>query len=484
MIIRIIKLRKKYEKRILFSDFTANINNGDIIGIFGENGSGKTTLLDLLAKKINPTDGKIIYEPQNIKVISFEQLSNDEVDSYSKETGSSGEIVKKRLEEIFQTPSDVYLFDEPTNHLDAGYIEILAQKIKKLGGIKIIASHDRKFLKLCANKIWDIDQNKITIYNSNFDKFIDKKSENRFEIEDTYSKVIRQITRLRTNDIKRQDKFSMMRKTKKADPVKFFRKKTKFLHQNKVYKKKVKRLLEEQLPKLPKDKQQLVIDFANSPIEDTFLLRVNNISKSFGKRKIFSKIDFEVLPHEKILITGENGAGKTTLLKILAGIEKDYTGEIESSKLLKHIQYFKQENFEDLNYSNTVSEELSKFVISEQLKSLGEDFDDERLNKLLENSNIHEEQILEHIETLGFQKSNLKQKVDDLSEGEKIKLRFAKILLLEPELLILDEPTNHLDIVNKLGIINGIKRYKGACVTVTHDTELIEAVEWDFNLKL
>ena len=58
--IRLIKIKKKYDKNILYKEFSANLNYGDIVGIFGENGSGKTTLLDIIGKKIIPSEGKVI----------------------------------------------------------------------------------------------------------------------------------------------------------------------------------------------------------------------------------------------------------------------------------------------------------------------------------------------------------------------------------------------------------------------------------------
>lgn len=483
MLIRIQTLKKKYDKNVLFSDFDSIINENDIVGIYGDNGSGKTTLLDLIAKKITPSFGKISYEPQNMSVSYFEQISEEEIIEMNKSHLSSGEKVKQQLEDVIKSNANIYIFDEPTNHLDVDSIKIFAEKIKKLNGIKIIASHNKDFLKMCSNKIWNIEDGKISIYKGNFDHFLSQKAEITFKTEDYYNKIIRKVTDLRLSDMKRQDKFSMMRKGKKADPVKFFRKKNKFLHQNSVYKNRIKRLMKEELPKLPKEKQQLLIDFINSPIEELFLAQINKISKKFNKKYLFKEIDFEIIPQEKILISGKNGAGKTTLLKIIAGLERDFEGSVEFSPMLD-LQYFKQENFDDLTYSNTLREELIKFILREQLIAQNLDSSIEKINVLYPLNNIHDDQLMEHLEKLGFTIKNLDQQINDFSEGEKIKIRFSKILLLEPNLLLLDEPTNHLDLVNKKGIIEAIKRYNGSLVVVTHDPELISAIEWNFHLEL
>ncbi len=286
---------------------------------------------------------------------------------------------------------------------------------------------------------------------------------------------MRKIERLRDNDKKRQEKFSQNKKLKNSDPVKVFRKKFKFIHQNQVYKKRVRRLLNEELPTLPKEKQKLLLEFAYSPFESSEpLMIVDKLGKYFGRIKVFGNINFQIEPKEKILVTGKNGAGKTTLLRILAELERDFEGKITKSENL-NLAYFKQENFDDLNYENNVFEEFVKFVL---------DPNHNTFNKVSENHNIDETQVLEQIKYLEFDDKYLEQKIEDLSEGEKIKLRFAKLLLLEPNLLLLDEPTNHLDARNKTGVLQAIKNFKEAIVVVSHDPEVINLLNWDYVISL
>lgn len=412
----------------------------------------------------------------------FQHPVEEDLEELKKLENSSGEIVWKTIQELFEKNSALYLLDEPTNHLDKDKVAQLSKEIRNSPNTFIITSHDKEFLKKTVNKIWHIESKKVTVYKGDFEDFIIKKAQDDFDIEQQYNKIIRTVQRLRSNDTKRQDKFSSMRKQGKADPIKFFRKKNKFLHQNKVYKKRVNRLIDEELPKLPLKKQELVLDFINSPFIDNSLIRVTDLTKKIRNHRLFTNLSFDILPNEKILLSGPNGSGKTTLLKIISGFEKDFTGKIETSPSL-NMRYFTQENYDDLNYENTVRDEIVKLIVSEQLKSVGE-ITPEILAKAFKNHNIHDDQILEHLIQLDFGKANLDQLVNSLSEGEKLKLRIAKLLLFEPNLLILDEPTNHLDLRNKKSIIKAINNFKGALIVATHDIELIEFIDWDFKIEL
>lgn len=468
MQIKLNKIGKKYiDKNWLFKDFSANIYTGDIIGIYGPNGNGKTTLLNLISKDESPNLGKVTYEPDKSDTVGyFRQIYLDEIEDLDLETKSGGEKVLELIKQVTDIQREIYLFDEPTNHLDESNKKIIASEIKNLKGIKVIASHDKEFLSMVCNKIWHIRDGKITTYKTNFEKFFQTKNDADYSMEEKYKKIFQKINDLRSNDKWRQDKFSAMKKSGKADPVKVFRKKQKFMHQNTVYKNRIRRMIHEELPTLPQERKDFLFNLLNSDSEYSYLMDVTDLSKKFGTRVLFKNLNFEIIPTEKVLVTGANGSGKTTLLRILAELEKDYQGTIKRSEDL-NIAYFKQENFDDLNYDNNVREEFVKFIVGD-----------------VEHHNIHDDQILEHIQKLEFDKSYLDRLVSELSEGEKIKLRFAKILLLEPNLLILDEPTNHLDDRNKLAVVRAIKSFKGAIVAVTHDPEIKSAIEWDFNIDL
>ncbi|QQR93275.1 ABC-F family ATP-binding cassette domain-containing protein [bacterium] len=496
MEVKISKLKKQFGKLVLFDNFNTFISNGETIGIYGENGSGKTTFLDIFAGIQTPTLGKIEYlQSSNIAYFeqndlkNFQEILNEVVANITnyKHTElvdginlnsnnfSSGERAKIYLTKIINLGANVYLFDEPTNHLDEKSIRILAHIIKNLYGVKILASHDETFLKLAASKIWYLKNNQIEIYKGNFEKFWYSKREKEEETEERFRLVMKKIEKYRENDRRRQDKFTENKKIGKADPVKVFRKKYKFIHQNKVYKNRVRRLLNKELPKLPKDKQDLLLEFAYAPFENNEpLMVIDNLSKSYTKRKVLNNLDFQIEPKEKILVIGPNGSGKTTLLKILAGIERDFEGKITRGEKL-NLAYFKQDNFDDLNYKNTVFEEFVKFVLHQNHDTFKE---------LETVHNITAEQVLEQIKLLEFDSSYTKRGIADLSEGEKIKLRFAKLLLLEPNLLLLDEPTNHLDSRNKTGVLNAIKNFEGAIIVVTHDPEVINLINWDYKINL
>lgn len=327
---------------------------------------------------------------------------------------------------------------------------------------------------------------KIEIFKGSFSNFEYQKTITDESAEKTYRHILRKIVDLRDNDKKRQDHFSMMKKIGRADPVKVFRKEQKFKRKSKVYKNRIRRLLNDELPKLPRDKGEFLLHLLNSDADIPSIATISNITKKFGKRQLFNDLSFEILPNEKILLVGKNGSGKTTLLNMIYGLDRDFEGEIEFHEISINGQiveptlyYFKQENFDDLDYNLTVRDELTKFVLEGQSVAIKIEN-----NKLVNLHNISDELLLEHLSQVEFVDRYLGMNTEELSEGEKIKLRFAKLLLKDPHLLLLDEPTNHLDDRNKSGILNAIKNFKGAMIVATHDTELINTINWDYKIQL
>ena len=218
------------------------------------------------------------------------------------------------------------------------------------------------------------------------------------------------------------------------------------------------------------------------------LLSVNQLSKSFGDKKLFQNINFGINYGDKVALIAKNGSGKSTLFKILQGIEIPDSGDIAFRKELR-ISFLSQEpNLDD----NHTIEQAIYAGDSEMVKTAidythlvethyanptekTENQLDILTNKMndLEAWNV-ETQIMLVCANLGL--NNLTQKVSTLSGGQKKRLALAQVILNEPDLLIMDEPTNHLDVTVIEWLEEYLRSYKKSILLVTHDRYFLDEV--------
>jgi len=215
-----------------------------------------------------------------------------------------------------------------------------------------------------------------------------------------------------------------------------------------------------------------------------FIYHMSGVSKAFGPKKTLDNIHLSFYPDAKIGILGVNGAGKSTLLKIMAGIDKEYTGEAWAAKGAR-VGYLAQEPQLDPNKTvreNVMDGVAAKTAILERYNELAMNYSDETADEMTE--------LQDRIEALGLW--DLDSKVDlamealgcppddwnveKLSGGEKRRVALCKLLLEEPDLLLLDEPTNHLDAETVNWLENHLRNYKGAILIVTHDRYFLDNV--------
>lgn len=171
------------------------------------------------------------------------------------------------------------------------------------------------------------------------------------------------------------------------------------------------------------------------------IIKISDVSKSFGDLKLFEKIGLDINAGEKIGIVGVNGSGKSTLIKMIMGYEEPDSGKIEIAPNA-HIGYLKQATeytLDDFIKMTSDSSETSEFL---------------KLNNELN---------LSH--TIDFSDERLK----NLSGGEKTKITLSSILATNPNVLLLDEPTNHVDIDSVDWLADRLNSYKGTLLVVSHD---------------
>lgn len=218
------------------------------------------------------------------------------------------------------------------------------------------------------------------------------------------------------------------------------------------------------------------------------LLSVNQLSKSFGDKKLFQNINFGINYGDKVALIAKNGSGKSTLFKILQGIEIPDSGDIAFRKELR-ISFLSQEPNLDENHtieqaiyagdSEMVKTSIDYTHLVETHYANPTEKTENQLDILtnrmndLEAWNV-ETQIMLVCANLGL--NDLKQKVSTLSGGQKKRLALAQVILNEPDLLIMDEPTNHLDVTVIEWLEEYLRSYKKSILLVTHDRYFLDEV--------
>ncbi len=203
-----------------------------------------------------------------------------------------------------------------------------------------------------------------------------------------------------------------------------------------------------------------------------------------GGRKLFENIRLSFLPGAKIGVVGVNGAGKSTLLRIMAGIDRDFTGEAWAAKGVR-IGYLPQEP--ELDPALNVRGNVMEGVKAQQAKldrynELAMNYSDEtaeelaRLQDEIEAEGLWDldAKVTQAMEALGCPPDDAD--VTTLSGGEKRRVALCKLLLEAPDLLLLDEPTNHLDAETVAWLQQHLIDYKGTCLIVTHDRYFLDEI--------
>ena len=226
-------------------------------------------------------------------------------------------------------------------------------------------------------------------------------------------------------------------------------------------------------------------------VEKMNILNITKLQKEFSGDILFTNVSFDINSKDKVAIIGKNGTGKTTLLRMILGDEEIDQGDIFWNPKAK-IGYLSQnvisskiqtlyEEMHDV-FSALIALEKKLHAITEQVAN-----DPENSELLQTYANIeHDYEIKGGYEYLykidlilskfGFKKEEYHRKISTFSGGEKTRVAFAKLLLMEPDLLILDEPTNHLDIEIIEWLEDYLNKYNGAVLIVTHDKYFISKV--------
>lgn len=456
--IYIKKLIKTVGTEKLFEIDNFTISDTDKIGLIGDNGVGKSTLLRILIGKDHEYQGNVEIKTR-IDYLLNDEFSdtkvNDEIYSrahlYLDDDYSPGEFQRLKLTRLLSDESKYILIDEPTSHLDIEYKDKLIEDLnsRKLG--YIIVSHDRDFINRTCNIIIEISNKILDVYNGNYEFYLDEKiRRNKFKQKE-YNNYINEKHRLENLAVDIKQQSSKVRTAPKRMGNSEAR-----LHKmggqenKKKLDKQVKAIKSrmDQLEVKEKPKEETIIELSVPDVEKIYskiLIRAENLNKSFGEKEIFSNANFAIKNSSKIALIGNNGSGKTTLLKMILNRE-----DVWVHPNLK-IGYFSQMG-EILNLQETILENVLVSSIYNQT-----------MTRIV-------------LARLGFRTESVLKKVRVLSDGERSKVKLAKLLTSDFNYLIFDEPTNYLDINSIEALEDLLSSYDRAFIFVTHDVSFINNI--------
>ncbi|RWZ61340.1 ABC-F family ATP-binding cassette domain-containing protein [Labedella populi] len=492
--------------RVLMEGVDFRVSDGDKIGLVGRNGAGKTTLTKVLSGELMPNagtvemSGELGYLPQDPRSGDPEELartrilnarglgdivlgmqestlamaSPDEAVSgaamkrygnleerfhmlggYSAEaeaasiasnlnlpdrildqqlkTLSGGQRRRIELARILFSDARTMILDEPTNHLDADSVVWLRDFLKSYTGGFIVISHDIELVGETVNRVFYLDANRqvIDTYNMNWRNYQkqreadeERRKKERANVEKKATTLQLQAARFGAKASKAAAAHQMVARAEKMlaglDDVRA-----------------VDRVAKLRFPQ-------------PAPCGRTPLM-ASNLSRSYGSLEIFTAVDLAIDRGSKVVILGFNGAGKTTLLRILAGVDKPDTGQIEPGHGLR-IGYYAQEH-ETLDVKRSVLE-----------------------NMVSASPNITETEARKVLGSFLFTGDDSHKPAGVLSGGEKTRLALAMIVVSGANVLLLDEPTNNLDPASRDEILDALAHYEGAVVLVSHDEGAVEAL--------
>jgi ATPase subunit of ABC transporter with duplicated ATPase domains len=357
---------------------------------------------------------------------------------------SGGQQARLLLASALIQDPDLLLLDEPTNNLDKAGIEHLTNFLVNYKKTVLVISHDAEFLNAFTQGVLYLD-----IYTKKIEQYVGN-----------YFNVVKDITARVEKENMKNAQLQKEIQAKKEQANVFAYKGGRLRLVAKRMREKAEELEEEIVDVRKEDKaiRPFII-----PAQPDLIGEILNISSftTMKKGKIAKrKCNISLNKNQHLLLQGPNGIGKTTLLERLA------SGKAEGEKVKEGIRigYYRQD-FSTLNFEDTVYQSLSQAMLE----------GGERLNE-------------EHMRSVaaGFLITGefIRTKIDDLSEGQKGLVAFARLVLQKPGLLILDEPTNHINFRHLPVIAEALDKYKGAMILVSHVPEFVKQIRIDEVLDL
>ena len=344
---------------------------------------------------------------------------------------SGGEKRRVALCKLLLEEPDMLLLDEPTNHLDAETVAWLQHHLADFAGTVVLVTHDRYFLDQITNWILELDRGQGLPYEGNYSNWLEKKQK-RLEQE------------AREDDSKQRtlaNELEWIRQSPKARQSKSKARITAY---------------EDLLANAGReDVGRAQITIPSGPRLGGIVLEADKLSKGFGDKLLIDNLSFQLPPGGIVGVIGPNGAGKTTLFKMLTGADSPDEGAllVGDTAVLGYVD----QSRDNLDDGKTVWEEISGGL------------DILELGKREMNSRAY-------VGAFNFRGGDQQKKVGLLSGGERNRVHLAKMLKSGSNLLLLDEPTNDLDVETLRALEEGLERFAGCAVIISHDRWFLDRI--------
>lgn len=493
--LKLDKVSLHYGTLVLLDEVSFSIRKGDRVGLLGRNGAGKSTLLKLINGDVAPESGECWFRKEtrvsyldqdlphadeqdvydvvahglagvgdllaqyhhaivegNMQALERAQLELEAKDGWRLQqrvdtvisqlqlpgdarmsTLSGGWRRRVALGQALVSQPDILLLDEPTNHLDIPAIEWLEKQLIAYEGAVMFVTHDRSFLQRVANVIVELDRGRLTAWEGGYSGFLNFR-EQQLEVEQRENVLF---------DKRLAEEEKWIRQGIKARRTR-----------NEGRVRALKTMREER-----RQRRELAAraDFGmeNAERSGKRVIELQQISKSFGSKRVIDDFSSLVKRGDRIGIVGANGAGKSTLIKIMLGEMQPDTGSVKLGTKLE-IAYFDQ-----LRVQLDPEKDLIDNVCG------GREFIEIQGRK---------KHAISYLGEFLFAPDRVRMPVKALSGGEQNRAILAGLFSKPANLLVLDEPTNDLDIETLELLEEILLEFEGTVLLVSHDRKFMDNV--------
>jgi ATP-binding cassette subfamily F protein 3 len=344
-------------------------------------------------------------------------------------TFSGGQQRRLLLAKVLLAAPDVMLLDEPSNHLDIATTRWLEDYLVRQPQGMIVVSHDRYFLDKVATRTFELHNRRVTGYPGNYTQYVRLRDE-KFERELKEWESQREF-------VEKQEEY--IRRVHYGQLAKQAQSRVKVLE-------KLERV------EKPTKVEGPAIHFGEVARAGDVVFHAEDLAKSFGEKKLFADLSFDIPRGKRVGIMGPNGSGKTTLLKILLGEEEPTAGLVRRGHLVQ-VGYLDQ-HLSILDESKSV------------LRAVWPDPDE----------TINEQKMRDLLGSFGLHGKIVEQPLGSLSGGERSRAALARLTVEGANVLVLDEPTNHLDLWACDSLEQALKSFEGTVLCVSHDRYFLNRV--------
>ena len=494
----------------LFTDVDLTLYAGEVAALLGNNGAGKTTLLRVLLGDLKPTAGELT-PPEHFKMLRQESFVGsgsvldalltptpevaelyreltqseraglpdplryaDAVNEFSQQGGydllqtleveldalaftpgtlerpaaslSGGERRRLQLMSIFLNRPDLVVLDEPSNYLDELARDYLVRKIRGFTGACLLVSHDRWLLDQVATRVLELKR-RLKSYSGNYTTFRATKDAVHKEKTRRKERLEAEISKLQTAE--RTYKIWGARKEKEkagaADKGFIGARAARLNRRGILAKERLNQRIETLKTAKPWIDKRYDLSFEGADVPTGTCLSVQGLGFGYGAEEVLNEVSLTLAWGERLALRGANGSGKSTFIKLLLGELEPRSGSLLWSKGA------------EIGYLPQTWQPPAEVTRAADWFS-----DDEAQTARL------------MLGTLGVRGELFYAELDDISEGQKRKIRLVRVLLTKPNVLILDEPSTHLDYESVEMLERALADFSGTLALITHDAYLRE----------